>query len=60
MTLSTKVTWYGVTLTRADMEAVLAKGDPAPDAPISVRVAPTSNHPTDPGGEITISMEGAS
>ena len=56
--ISKTVRFHGATMTRGDLEDLLAEGDTDPATRVTVRVATTSSHPTDPGGEITIEMPG--
>lgn len=60
MTINTQVSFYGIQVTRADLEELLAKADTNPEARVRISVGPKSNSPTDPGGEISISMDGKS
>lgn len=56
--VTSTVQWTGQTLTRGALELLLDKADPDPGTIITVRTEPSYPSPTDPGGGITISMQG--
>lgn len=55
--MNRSVSIYQTKVTVGDLRALLAEAErigAADDTRVEIRVAPTSNHPTDPGGEITV------
>jgi hypothetical protein len=58
MGMSRTVKWNGLTLTKGDLLEFLGEISSAPEnTVISVDKAPFNDHPSDPGGDITLKAE---